>query len=220
MQTTIEGGSAFAYINVDLDPGETIIAEADAMSSMDADLDMDAKLNGGFLSGLAKAFLGGESLFVNHFTNNTNAARRVTLVQGTPGNTRAVQLNGQEYCLQPGAYIASTPGVTLGVKWAGFKSWFAREGLFKLSVSGTGTVWYGAYGGLLEKEVNGEYIVDTSHLVAYEPQMKLNIQLAGGLFSRLFGGEGFVTRLEGKGKIIVQTRSLSGLADWINPRLW
>ena len=97
MQTTIEGGSAFAYINVDLDPGETIIAEADAMSSMDADLDMDAKLNGGFLSGLAKAFLGGESLFVNHFTNNTNAARRVTLVQGTPGNTRAVQLNDQEY---------------------------------------------------------------------------------------------------------------------------
>ena len=114
MQTTIEGGSAFAYINVDLDPGETIIAEADAMSSMAADLDMDAKFNGGFFSGLAKAFLGGESLFVNHFTNNTNAARRVTLVQGTPGNTRAVQLNGQEYCLQPGAYIASTPGVTPG----------------------------------------------------------------------------------------------------------
>lgn len=220
MQTSIEGGSAFAYINVDLEPGETVIAESDAMSSMSSDLDMDAKFNGGFFSGLAKAYLGGESLFVNHFTNNTSSTRRVTLVQGTPGNTRTIELNGQGFCLQPGAYIASTPGVSLGVKWAGFKSWFAREGLFKLTVSGQGTVWYGAYGGLLEKEVDGEYIVDTSHLVAYEPQMNLNIQLAGGLFSSFFGGEGFVTRLEGKGKIVIQTRSLSGLADWINPRLW
>ena len=219
MQTSIEGGNSFAFINVDLDPGETVMAESDAMSSMAADLDMAAKLNGGFFKGIAKKFLGGESLFVNHFTNNTSGPRRVTLVQNTPGNVRMVELKGQEYCLQPGAFIACTPGVKLGVKWAGFKSMFAREGLFKLTVSGTGTVWYGAYGGLLEKEVDGEYIVDTSHLVAYEPQMKLNIQLAGGLFSSFFGGEGFVTRVEGKGKIIIQTRSLSGLAGWINPRL-
>ena len=220
MQTSIEGGSAFAYINVDLEPGETVVAESDAMSSMSSDLSMDAKFNGGFFSGLAKAYLGGESLFVNHFTNNSSSTQRVTLVQSTPGNTQTIELNGQEFCLQPGAYIASTPGVSLGIKWAGLKSWFAREGLFKLTVSGQGTVWYGAYGGLLEKEVDGDYIVDTSHLVAYEPQMKLNIQLSGGLFSSFFGGEGFVTRLEGKGKIIIQTRSLSGLADWINPRLW
>ena len=220
MQTSIEGGSAFAYINVDLEPGETVIAESNAMSSMASDLSVDAKFNGGFFSGLAKAYLGGESLFVNHFTNNSSSTRRVTLVQSTPGNTQTIELNGQEFCLQPGAYIASTPGVSLGIKWAGLKSWFAREGLFKLTVSGQGTVWYGAYGGLLEKEVDGDYIVDTSHLVAYEPQMKLNIQLSGGLFSSFFGGEGFVTRLEGKGKIIIQTRSLSGLAKWINPRLW
>ncbi len=219
MKTTIEGGPAFAYINVDLDPGETVIAESDAMSSMAADLDLAAKLNGGFFGGIFKKFLGGESLFVNHFTNNTSEARRVTLVQPTPGNSREIQLNGQEYCLQPGAFIACTPDVNFGIKWAGIKSWFAKEGLFKLTVSGNGTVWYGAYGGLLEKEVDGEYIVDTGHLVAYEPQMNLNIQLAGGLFGSLFGGEGFVSRLEGKGKIVIQTRSLSGLADWVNPML-
>ena len=67
--------------------------------------------------------------------------------------------------------------------------------------------------------MDGEYIVDTGHLVAYEPQLNLNIQLAGGLFGSLFGGEGFVSRLEGKGKIVIQTRSLSGLADWVNPML-
>jgi uncharacterized protein (TIGR00266 family) len=219
MQSTIEGGPSFAHIHVDLEPGETVRAESDAMSSMDADLDMNARFNGGFISGLLKKFLGGESLFVNDFINNTNGTRRVTLVQGTPGEIRAIDLNGGEFCLQPGAYVASTTSLKLGVKWAGLRSWFAKEGLFKLSVRGTGRLWYGAYGGLIEMQINGEHIVDTGHLVAYEPQMKLRVQLAGGLFSSFFGGEGFVTRIVGNGKIIIQTRSLSGLADWLNPRL-
>jgi uncharacterized protein (TIGR00266 family) len=133
---------------------------------------------------------------------------------------REVQLGGETICLQPGAYVASTPELKLKARWAGFKSWFSGEGLFKLTVSGTGTLWYGAYGELLEKQVDGEYIVDTAHLVAYEPHMKLKIQLAGGLFSSLFSGEGFVTRIEGQGKITIQTRSLSGLAGWLNPRLF
>ncbi len=220
MQATIEGGPAFAFINVDLNPGETVVAESDAMSSMAADLDMDAKFNGGFFSGILKKFFGGESLFVNHFTNKTSDVRRVTLVLATPGNIREAQLGGGTICLQPGAYVASTPELKLKARWAGLKSWFSGEGLFKLTVSGTGTLWYGAYGELLEKQVDGEYIVDTAHLVAYEPHMKLKIQLAGGLFSSLFSGEGFVTRIEGQGKITIQTRSLSGLAGWLNPRLF
>jgi uncharacterized protein (AIM24 family) len=60
--------------------------------------------------------------------------------------------------------------------------------------------------------------VDTAHLVAWEPQMKLKLQLAGGLFSSVFSGEGLVTRIEGTGKIIVQSRSLSGLGSWLNPK--
>ena len=69
---------------------------------------------------------------------------------------------------------------------------------------------------MIEREVDGEFIVDTSHLVAYEPQLKLKTQLAGGIFSSFFGGEGLVTRVEGKGRIIIQTRSMSGLASWTN----
>ncbi len=214
MHTTLEGGAAFAYIKAELQPGESIVAESDAMSSMSADLTMKAKFNG-----FAKGLLGGESFFVNHFTNNTSGARQLTLVQGSPGSIRQVQLQGETICLQPGAYIASTPDVKIGTRWAGIASGFAREGFFKLTASGTGTLWYGAYGGLLERMVDGECIVDTSHLVAYEPQLKLKIQMAGGIFSSLFGGEGFVTRIEGRGKIIIQTRSLDGLANWLNPKL-
>ena len=219
MNTTIEGRPAFAYMHVDLDPSESIVAEADAMSSMSSDLDMDAKFNGGFFSGLCKKFLGGESLFVNVFKNNTDGPRRVTVVQPTPGDMGAIELQGNSLCLQPGAYIASTPEVKLGLKWAGLASFIGGEGLFKLVISGWGTVWYGAYGSLMERAVDGEFIVDSGHLVTYEPQMKLKVQLAGGLFSSFFGGEGLVTRVEGKGIIVLQTRSLSGLKSWLNPRL-
>lgn len=219
MKTTIDGAPSFAYLHVDLDPGESIIAESDAMAGMSADLGMKASLNGGFFSGLAKKFFAGESLFINTFTNHTSGPRRVTLVQATPGNMTEVHLNDETLCLQPGAYIASTPSLKLGVKWAGLVSGFETEGLFRLTVSGTGTLWYGAYGEMLERQVAGEYLVDSGHLVAYEPQMKLKLQLAGGLFSSFFGGEGFVTRVEGKGKIVIQTRSIGGLANWLNPRL-
>ncbi len=218
MKADIKGSQAFSYIDVDLEPGETIVTESDAMSSMDADLDLTASFNGGFFAGLLKKYLGGETLFISRFTNNTTAAKRVTLVQPVPGEIRCVELNNEEFHLQPGAYLASTDGIKLGLRWAGLVSFIAREGLFKLTVKGCGKVWYGAYGALVEKEVDGEYIVDTSHLVAYEPGIKLKLQLAGGVFSSFFGGEGLVTRVQGKGKIIIQTRSLSGLASWLNPK--
>jgi uncharacterized protein (TIGR00266 family) len=141
-------------------------------------------------------------------------------VQPTPGQVQCLELANDKFYLQPGAFLAATEGVRLGVVWAGLISWLAREGLFRLVVSGTGKVWYGAYGALLEREIDGEYIVDTSHLVGYTPGIKLKLQLAGGIFSSFFGGEGLVTRVEGKGKIVIQTRSVHGLLSWINPKLF
>lgn len=222
MKSEIKGQPSFCYMHIDLEPGESVYAEADAMSSMAAELDMDTMFNGGFISGLLKKFLGGESLFVNKFTNNTSSTKRVTLVQATPGEVRQVELNAasdEGICLQPGAYIASTPDIKLGIKWAGFASLIAREGLFKLMITGSGSLWYGAYGGLVEKDIDGEFIVDTAHLVAYHPSLKLKVQLAGGIIASFFSGEGLVTRVEGKGRVTLQSRSLSGLAGWVNPRL-
>ena len=219
MRAETKGRPAFGYVDVDLEPGEAIVAEADAMASMHADLDVRARLNGGLLPAVMKSTLGRETLFVNEFTNNTSEKRRLTLGQGTPGDIGYRELNGESFCLQPGAYIASTPEVHLGLKWAGFASFVGREGLVKLEASGTGVIWYGAYGGLVEKKLSGEYIVDTSHLVAYEPGIKLNVQMAGGFFSSIFGGEGLVTRLEGTGSYIIQTRSVPGLVSWLNPKI-
>jgi len=219
MKSELKGGRAFSYLELELDPGEVVVAESDAMSSMDADLDLKAKFNGGFIKGLLRKFLGGETLFISEFTNNTQGERRLTLVQPTPGELRCIELNDETFCLQPGAFLACTPEIKIGLRWAGFVSWIAKEGLFKMTVSGSGKAWYGAYGALLEREIDGELIVDSSHLVAYDPQIKLKLQLAGGIFSSFFGGEGLVTRVSGKGRIVIQTRSISGLTSWINPKL-
>lgn len=219
MKTEIKGKPSFGYISTDLEPGESILAESDAMASMNADIDLHVKLNGNIGSAFFKKILGRESFFINEFKNNTSKPKRVTLAQSMPGDIVCRQLQGDSFCLQPGGYIASTPDVKLGLKWAGLSSFIGREGLFKLEVSGSGTVWFGAYGGIVERELAGKCIVDTSHLVGYEPNISLHMQLAGGVFSSLFGGEGLVTRLEGNGKYYIQTRSVSGLANWLNPNI-
>lgn len=220
MKAEIKGENAFSYLDVELEPGEDITAESDAMATMDAQLDMHSRFNGGFFVALLRKFLGGESLFINRYSNPTSEPRSLTLVQPTPGQVVCLELNDESFYLQPGAFLAATDGVKLGVAWAGLISWIAREGLFRLVVHGTGKVWYGAYGALLEREVDGEMIVDTSHLVGYSPGVRLKLQLAGGLFSSFFGGEGLVTRVEGKGKVVIQTRSVHGLLSWINPKLF
>jgi uncharacterized protein (TIGR00266 family) len=219
MKSEIKGSEAFRYLEFSLDPGELLMTESGAMASMSATLDLTARLNGGFFRGLARKYLGSESLFINEFKNNTETTQRLVLTSQSPGDIRAIELKGASLCLEGGSYICSTPGITLGLRYAGIPSFIAREGLFKLVVSGTGTVWFGGYGAFIEKQIRGEYIVDSGHLVAYEPQITLHTQLASGIFGSLFSGEGFVTRLEGNGKVWLQTRSLSGLAAWINPRL-
>ena len=78
-------------------------------------------------------------------------------------------------------------------------------------------VW--AYGGILEKEVQGEYVVDSGHLVAYEPTLELRLGMAGGIFSSFFSGEGLVLRIRGQGRIYLQSRSMQGLASWVNSHL-
>ena len=220
MKTQIDGAPAFAHLQVVLAPGEAIIAESDAMASMSAQLTMRTRLNGGLFGAIVRRVFGGESLFINRFHNGTSTPQRLTIVQPTPGDMRCRELaDGETYYLQPGAFVCCDESVKIGLRFAGLVSFIAREGLFKIAVTGPGKVWYGAYGALIERELDGELIVDTSHLVAYEPGIALKLQLAGGLVSSVLGGEGLVTRVSGKGRIVIQTRSLSGFTGWLNPKL-
>ncbi|NEO25977.1 MAG: TIGR00266 family protein, partial [Kamptonema sp. SIO4C4] len=207
MKYEIRYKPAFAALFITLEPGEKITAEAGAMTSMDAQITMTTEFSGGFLQALLRKFLGGESLFVNVFKNQTNQPLTLVLGQAIIGDIEPLDLPPNGICFQPGAYIAHTSGVKMGVQWAGLASFFSGEGLFKLRLRGKGRVFFGAYGGISEKRVRGAFIVDTSHLVAYDPAIKMSLGLSGGLLSSFTSGEGLVNRLKGNGKIYLQSRS-------------
>ena len=219
MKYEVKGGNSFSYIEAQLGPNESLITESGAMASMDTGLNLKSKMNGGFFSGLLIKFLGKESFFVNVFINESTKPQNIIITKNTPGQIGCIQLKNEDLFIQPGAFVAATPGITFKLRWAGFASFFAKEGLFRLKISGNGLVWVGAYGAIVERKINGSYLVDTGHLLTYQKGIKLKLQLAGGIFSSFFGGEGFVLNLKGKGKITLQTRSLGGLAGWLNPRL-
>jgi uncharacterized protein (TIGR00266 family) len=218
MEIKIAGGNSFSHLIMMLDPNESVQTESGAMAVMDTGLELRTRFNGGFLGALVMKFFGKESLFVNRFVNRSQAKQRLFLTQPHPGQIVQETLQQSTLFLQGGAYIASSPGIELKIKFAGISSWISGEGLFRMRASGSGIIWYGAYGAVVEKDISGEYIVDKGHLLSYPPQFRLKIQLSGGLFSSFLSGEGFVLKVIGTGKIKLQTRSLGGLASWLNPR--
>lgn len=218
MQHEIRNRPAFANIHLHLNRGDRIIAEADAMASMSSTVTINTRFSGGFFRGLLRRGFGGESMFVNEFS--TESEGELVLTQPFPGDIECLELDGTTLFLQPGAFIACEPRVQLGLGWAGVRMAVAREGLFRLRVSGRGKVWFGAYGSIFTREVEDELIVDSGHLVAYEPTIGIRLGMAGGLFSSYFSGEGLVTRVRGPGRIYLQSRSFGGLAAWANAHLW
>lgn len=216
----MQGGVAFRYLDVTLNPGESLITEAGAMASMAPAIDLQSAFSGGFLKAILRATLGGESLFINTYSNPTDTPLKLTLTSPLPGDIGCVTLAaGESISVESGAYICSTPDVEFSLRFAGFRSFIAREGLFKIELRGPGTIWFGSYGGVEERRVDGEVIIDSGHLIAYDPGIRLRLQLSNGIFGSFLGGEGIVTRLEGRGRVFIQTRSISGLAAWANSKM-
>jgi uncharacterized protein (TIGR00266 family) len=214
------GSSSFKLLQVTLLPSREIIAEAGAMASMDSKILISSELNGGLLKALLAKFIGNETLFINRFINITNEPGTVFLTQPTPGDVIEHELHGESLFIESGSLIARTSGINVGISWAGFGSWIAGEGLFRLRITGQGRIWYGCFGAAIEREVIGDMIVDSGHLLSYPPSVKLRIKTPGGLISSFLSKEGFVLSLSGKGKVRLQTRSIKGLAQWLNPRFW
>jgi uncharacterized protein (TIGR00266 family) len=214
------GSSAFGMVRATLAPGQTLTVEPGAMASQDVGILCQTELNGGLVSALIARFLGGETFFINIYRNATSAEKTIYFSQPTPGQIVERNLQNETIYLEPGSFIARSPRIRSEVKWAGFASFLAGEGLFRLCFSGTGKLWYGAYGAIIEKEIVGDFLVDSGHLLSYPPTVRLSVKLAGGIFSSFLSKEGLVLKLSGSGKIQLQTRSVKGLAQWLNPRFW
>jgi len=202
-----------------LTPNERIRAEAGAMVSMSGGVQIETKAEGGLLKSLGRSVLGGESFFQNFFVAPA-AGGEVTLAPELPGDIAVIEMSGEKLMVQSGSYMASESTVELSTKLS-VKALMSAEGVAMLEATGTGTLLVSSYGAIYEKTLTAgeKYVVDTSHLVAFDGTMSVQPKPIGGLKSTLFSGEGFVIELTGPGKIYIQTRSPQALINWIIPQL-
>jgi len=215
VQTEIAGNPDFGHLKLHLDQGESVYVESGAMSAMDDGIDVKIRMLGGFLPAVGRRLLAGESLLVGQYSSRS-AQQRLSVSPAIPGQVLHKKMQNETYLMQAGSFMACTDGVNLGTVFGGLKAIFSGEGMFFLKLSGVGDLWYNSYGSIVERELNNsELIVDTGHIVAWEPSLNWEITGMGNLMSTVFSGEGLVMKFRGTGKIWLQTRSLGGLVNWM-----
>jgi len=222
MQIDIQLGPGNSVAKIQMAPNEAITAEGGAMIAMSNDMDIQTttykKNSGGIMKGL-KRMLSGESFFINHYTAGPNGGE-LYLAPGLHGDMFTYELNNTSLIVQSGSYLASEPGVEIDFNWQGLKSIFSGEGLFWLNLNGQGKVVVNSYGAIYPVEVDGDYIVDTGHIVAFEPSLSFSISKVGrNWLSSFLGGEGFVCRFKGKGTIWCQSHNQKNFGTSIGPKL-
>ncbi len=209
---------AFSLAVVQLQPEQSIMAEAGAMVSMSANVELQSQMKGGLFGALKRA-AGGESAFVSTFTARGGPGE-VTFAPGAPGDIAAIEMNNQLFFVQSSSYLAGDSSLVVDTKWGGAKSFFAGEGLFVLQVTGTGLLLLSSYGAIHRKHLQpGErYVVDTGHLVAWEGTTQYSLRkAASGFFRSMVSGEGIVAEFMGPGEVLIQTRNLQALAAILKP---
>lgn len=219
-------GESMQFVDITLDPDETVVAEAGMMMYMTDGVDFTTRMGDGSdtgvmgkLWGAAKRAVTSESLFLTHFTNESRGVAHVAFAGPFPGQIVPVDLAGVEGDLicQRDAFLCAARGTRISVAFtkklgAGF---FGGEGFVLQKLSGDGLVFLHAGGSVVEHRLEGEKVrVDTGCLVAFESGIDYDVQLSGGLKSMMFGGEGvFLTTLKGTGRVWLQSLPFARLAD-------
>jgi uncharacterized protein (TIGR00266 family) len=212
--------SAIAHIT--LAAGEELVAEAGSMIAMSGYINASTTLRqgkgGGILGGL-KRMVAGESLFLSVF-RSPKTGGEVFLAPKLMGDVLTYQMTPDGLVLQASSYLASESDVDIDLGFQGFKSVFSGESLFWLEVSGRGTLLLTSFGAIYEVDVDGEYIVDTGHIVAFEKSLSFKITKPGSSWIGAFlGGEGLVCRFTGKGKVFCQTHNTSAFGQLVGSQL-
>jgi uncharacterized protein (TIGR00266 family) len=221
-------GDDLQFVEVELDSGETVIAEAGAMVYMEDGITFETKMGDGSnpdqglfgkLGSVAKRAVTGESLFMTHFTHQGQGKSRVAFGAAYPGKIIAIDLdetNGELLC-QKDSFLAAALGTEISIAFnkklgAGL---FGGEGFILQKLRGDGLVFIHAGGTIVEKRLDGNKLrVDTGCIVAFEPHLQYNIERAGNMKSMLFGGDGmFLATLQGTGRVWLQSLPFSRLAD-------
>jgi len=222
-------GQELQFLEIELDPGESAVAEAGALVWKDATVEMTTVFGdgsgdsgGGFMGkllGAGKRLVTGESLFTTVFTHNGRGKARVAFASPTPGAILPIKLSdmGGTLICQKDSFLAAARGVSIGVAFQRkvLTGLFGGEGFIMQKLEGDGWVFVQMGGTVVERELRAgeELHVDTGCLAAYTPSVEFDLVTAGGVRSVLFGGEGlFFARLRGPGKVWIQSLPFSRLA--------
>jgi len=209
---------SFALAVIQLQAEQSILAEAGAMVSMSANVELQSQMKGGLMGALKRA-VGGESAFVSTFTARGGPGE-VSFAPGAPGDIAAIELSNQTFMVQSSSYLAGDASLTVDTKWGGAKTFFGGEGLFVMQVSGTGLLLLTSFGAIHRRQLRaGErYVVDTGHLVAWEASLQYSLRkAASGFFRTMVSGEGIVAEFAGPGELLIQTRNLAAFAGLLKP---
>ena len=222
MNVAIECGPGNSAALIQLAGGETCTAEGGAMIAMSGDMGIETtthKRGGGGVLKAMKRMLAGESFFLNHFTASA-AGGEVWVATTLPGDMMTYDLRGESLIVQSGSYVACEDSVEIDLGWQGFKSLLSGESLFWLNLNGTGTVVLSSFGAIYPVEVDGEYIVDTGHIVAFNETLDFTITKAGKSWvSSFLGGEGLVCKFHGRGTVWCQSHNPVSFGRTLGPML-
>lgn len=215
-------GDDLQLVEIELDPGEAVRAETGTMTYMENGIEMQTSTGGGLVKGL-KRMITGESFFITSFSNAGTTRSRVAFAAPYPGKVIPLDLGalGGTFFCQKDSFLCAAQGIEIEVALtrrlgAGV---FGGEGFILQRLEGSGLAFVHAGGTIIEKELAaGESLrVDTGCLVAFAPTVNYDIQFIGGFQNALFGGEGlFLARLDGPGKVYLQSLPFSRLADRIH----
>lgn len=218
MRYEIKYKPSYAMLVVYLDQGESITAESGAMTYMDPTIEAHTRKREKSLWGtLGLSIIGGQSFWVNDYIASVGPGQ-AGFVSAPVGDIEMIEVKpGRGYIIQKSAYIASTSGVDLDVKWEGFSKGLFGQGLFMLRATGNGLLFINTFGAIDTHTLapGQTLIVDNFHLVAFSDSCNYKVTKFGGLKETLLGGEGLVTQITGPGDVHIQTKNVKEFVDWL-----
>jgi uncharacterized protein (TIGR00266 family) len=222
MDIEIIKGPGSSAAKVTLQPGESCVAEGGSMIAMRGNFDISTQTQAkkrSITAGL-KRLVGGESFFQNYYTLTDSTQGEIIFAPSLPGDMLVINPSSVGIIAEGGSFVIRSSAVTLDTTWQGVKSLFSGEGLFWLRLHGQGEVVLNTFGASYSIDVDGEYLVDTGHIVAFEETLDFSIAKAGtSWISSFLGGEGLVCRLTGKGRVWCQSHNPPAFGRLLSPML-
>jgi uncharacterized protein (TIGR00266 family) len=222
MQIEIVHGPGNSAAKVTLRPQETLTAEAGAMIAMSGDVAVETtthQRSGGGLLRAAKRMLARESLFLNHFQAGPRGGE-IYLATTLAGDMMTHDLDNENLIVQSGSFVACADTVAMDLGWQGFKAFFGGESLFWIHLKGSGPAILSSFGAIYPIAIDGEYIVDSGHIVAFDETLNFQVTKAGKSWIGSFlGGEGLVCKFRGRGTVWCQSHNPSSFGGAIGPML-